>query len=109
MTLVFYLSIHLHGCMVYDFVLSRPFVTRLVKTLCRVYLTCFLIVKQDWFEQYRELVIQTEQKILTILDFELEVEHPCVTLTSVFNKYGLSKSVLFTLSWNLVSEGYGSS
>lgn len=69
---------------------------------------CCLFVTQDWFEQYRERVIETEQKILTTLDFELEVEHPYVPLASVLNKLGLSQSVLLTVAWNFVSEGYGS-
>lgn len=64
---------------------------------------------KDWFEQYRERVIETEQKILTTLDFELEVEHPYVPLASVLNKLGLSQSVLLTVAWNFVSEGYRSS
>ncbi|WOL03776.1 cyclin-T1-5-like isoform X2 [Canna indica] len=60
---------------------------------------------KDWFEQYREQVIETEQKILTTLDFELEVEHPYVPLTSILNKLGLSQSILLSVAWNLVSEG----
>ncbi|XP_043725243.1 cyclin-T1-5-like isoform X2 [Telopea speciosissima] len=59
----------------------------------------------DWFEQYRERVIEAEQMILTTLDFELNVQHPYVPLTSVLNKLGLSQSVLVNLALNLVSEG----
>ncbi|XP_042505359.1 cyclin-T1-4-like isoform X2 [Macadamia integrifolia] len=63
----------------------------------------------DWFEQYRERVIEAEQMILTTLDFELNVRHPYVPLTSVLNKLGLSQSVLVNLALNLVSEGLRSS
>ncbi|KAJ4969023.1 hypothetical protein NE237_015724 [Protea cynaroides] len=63
----------------------------------------------DWFEQYRERVIEAEQMILTTLDFELNVQHPYVPLTSVLNKLGLSRSVLVNLALNLVSEGLRSS
>lgn len=63
---------------------------------------CF---KQDWFEQYRERVIEAEQMILTTLNFELNVQHPYAPLTSVLNKLGLSQTVLVNLALNLVSEG----
>lgn len=59
----------------------------------------------DWFEQYRERVLEAEQMILTTLNFELEVQHPYVPLTSIFNKLGLSQSLLVNLALNLVSEG----
>ncbi|KAG6759381.1 hypothetical protein POTOM_035857 [Populus tomentosa] len=59
----------------------------------------------DWFEQYRERVIEAEQMILTTLNFELNVQHPYGPLTSVLNKLGLSQTVLVNLALNLVSEG----
>ncbi|XP_015888036.1 cyclin-T1-4 isoform X2 [Ziziphus jujuba] len=63
----------------------------------------------DWFEQYRERVIEAEQMILTTLNFELNVQHPYAALTSVLNKLGFSQSILVTLALNLVSEGLRSS
>uniref|UniRef100_A0A6M2F1B4 B-like cyclin n=1 Tax=Populus davidiana TaxID=266767 RepID=A0A6M2F1B4_9ROSI len=63
----------------------------------------------DWFEQYRERVIEAEQMILTALNFELNVQHPYGPLTSVLNKLGLSQTVLVNLALNLVSEGLRSS
>ncbi|XP_008790961.1 cyclin-T1-4-like isoform X2 [Phoenix dactylifera] len=63
----------------------------------------------DWFEQYREKVIDAEQMILTTLDFELDVQHPYAPLSSVLNKLGLSQTVLLDVAWNLVSEGLRSS
>ncbi|KAL5541609.1 hypothetical protein UlMin_009319 [Ulmus minor] len=63
----------------------------------------------DWFEQYRERVIEAENMILTTLNFELNVQHPYAPLTSVLNKLGLSQSVLVNLALNLVSEGLRSS
>ncbi|ONK61444.1 uncharacterized protein A4U43_C08F29980 [Asparagus officinalis] len=63
----------------------------------------------DWFDQYRERVIEAEQMILMTLDFELDVHHPYVPLTSVLSKLGLSQSALQNLAWNLVSEGLRSS
>lgn len=66
---------------------------------------CFL-VQQDWFEQYRERVIEAEQIILTTLDFELTVEHPYDPLASVLNKLGLSQTLLLNIAWNLISEGW---
>ncbi|KAI3970036.1 hypothetical protein MKW92_007348 [Papaver armeniacum] len=63
----------------------------------------------DWFEQYRERVIDAENIILRTLDFELNVEHPYDPLTSVLNKLGLSQTVLIHLALNLVSEGLRSS
>ncbi|XP_061376532.1 cyclin-T1-3-like isoform X2 [Gastrolobium bilobum] len=59
----------------------------------------------DWFQQYRERVLEAEQLILTTLNFELNVQHPYAPLTSVLNKLGLSKTVLVNLALNLVSEG----
>ncbi|XWS13610.1 hypothetical protein CRYUN_Cryun36dG0052600 [Craigia yunnanensis] len=59
----------------------------------------------DWFELYRECVIEAEQMILTTLNFELSVQHPYVPLTSILNKLGLSQTVLVNLALNLVSEG----
>ncbi|XP_042464601.1 cyclin-T1-5-like [Zingiber officinale] len=64
---------------------------------------------KDWFEHYREQIIETEQKILTTLDFELEVEHPYAPLASVLGKLGLSQSVLHNVAWSLVSKSYRSS
>ncbi|KAH7858614.1 hypothetical protein Vadar_025889 [Vaccinium darrowii] len=62
-----------------------------------------------WFELYRERVIEAEQLILTTLDFELNVQHPYVPLTSILDKLGLSKSVLVNLALHLISEGLRSS
>lgn len=62
--------------------------------------------QQDWFEQYRERVIEAEQMILTTLNFELDVQHPYAPLTSVLNKLGFSQTVLVNLALNLVSEGW---
>lgn len=62
-------------------------------------------VEQDWFEQYRERVIEAENMILTTLNFELNVQHPYAPLTSILNKLGLSQSVLVNLALSLVSEG----
>ncbi|XP_062108391.1 cyclin-T1-4-like isoform X2 [Humulus lupulus] len=59
----------------------------------------------DWFEQYRERVIEAENMILTTLNFELNVHHPYAPLTSVLNKLGLSQTMLVTLALNLISEG----
>lgn len=66
----------------------------------------FLFLQQDWFEQYRESVIQAEQMILTTLDFELEVAHPYASLSSALGKLGLTHTVLFNVAWNLINEGY---
>ncbi|MED6123921.1 hypothetical protein PIB30_054155 [Stylosanthes scabra] len=63
----------------------------------------------DWFEQYRERLLEAEQLILTTLNFELNVQHPYAPLTSVLNKLGLSKTILVNLALNLVSEGLRSS
>ncbi|XP_030508348.2 cyclin-T1-4 isoform X1 [Cannabis sativa] len=63
----------------------------------------------DWFEQYRERVIEAETMILTTLNFELNVHHPYAPLTSVLNKLGLSQTVLVNLALNLISEGLRSS
>ncbi|PSR85373.1 Cyclin-T1-4 like [Actinidia chinensis var. chinensis] len=67
------------------------------------------LLPSDWFEQYRERVIEAEQLILTTLDFELTVQHPYVPLTSILDKLGLSKSILVNLALNLISEGLRSS
>ncbi|KAK3190015.1 hypothetical protein Dsin_029576 [Dipteronia sinensis] len=63
----------------------------------------------DWFEQYRERVIESEHILLITLNFELNVQHPYASLTSIVNKLGLSQSVLVDLALNLVSEGLRSS
>ncbi|OMO61236.1 hypothetical protein CCACVL1_23667 [Corchorus capsularis] len=65
------------------------------------------ILPVDWFEQYRERVIEAEQMILTTLNFELNVQHPYDPLTSILNKLGLSQTFLVNLALNLVSEGHG--
>jgi len=67
------------------------------------------LLPTDWFEQYRERVIEAEHVILSTLNFELNVQHPYAPLTSILNKFGLSKSVLVSLALNLVSEGLRSS
>jgi len=51
-------------------------------------------------------VFEAEQLILTTLNFELNVQHPYASLTSVLNKLGLSKTVMVNLALNLVSEGW---
>ncbi|CAH9080577.1 unnamed protein product [Cuscuta europaea] len=67
------------------------------------------ILPIDWFEQYRERVIEAEQLILTTLNFELNVQHPYGSLTCTLEKLGFSQSVLVNLAMNLVSEGLRSS
>ncbi|XP_078148342.1 cyclin-T1-4-like isoform X1 [Carex rostrata] len=69
----------------------------------------YMIHGQNWFDQYRERVIEVEQLILTTLDFELEVKHPYGPLNSGLNKLGFSRTVLYNLAWNLVTEGLRSS
>ncbi|KAL3634604.1 hypothetical protein CASFOL_021658 [Castilleja foliolosa] len=59
----------------------------------------------DWFEQYRERIIEAEQLILTTLNFELGVQHPYESLTSTLQKLGYSQSVLVNLALSLISEG----
>ncbi|XP_057821652.1 cyclin-T1-4 isoform X1 [Cryptomeria japonica] len=59
----------------------------------------------DWFEQYKQRVLEAEQMVLTTLDFELTIEHPYNPLMSVLNKIGLAQTVLVHVAWNLVSEG----
>uniref|UniRef100_A0A2P2LQZ0 B-like cyclin n=1 Tax=Rhizophora mucronata TaxID=61149 RepID=A0A2P2LQZ0_RHIMU len=59
----------------------------------------------DWFERYRERVIEAEQMILTTLNFELSVQHPYGPLTCVLGKLGYSQTVLVNLALSLVSEG----
>jgi cyclin T len=61
--------------------------------------------KQDWFELYRERVIEAEQMILTTLNFEINVQHPYGPLTTILDKLGLSQTVLVNLAQNLVGEG----
>ncbi|XP_010667604.2 cyclin-T1-4 isoform X1 [Beta vulgaris subsp. vulgaris] len=63
----------------------------------------------DWFEQYRERIIEAEQLILTTLNFELDVEHPFDTLTSILNKLGVSQTHLMDVAIYLISEGFRSS
>nr|XP_021851834.1 cyclin-T1-4-like isoform X2 [Spinacia oleracea] len=59
----------------------------------------------DWFEKYRERIIGAEQLVLTTLNFELSVQHPFETLTSILNKLGVSQTHLMDLALNLASEG----
>ncbi|KAL6571506.1 hypothetical protein OROHE_003149 [Orobanche hederae] len=59
----------------------------------------------DWFEQYRERIIEAEQLILTTLNFELGVQHPYESLTSTLQKLGFSQSALVNLALSLISEG----
>ncbi|CAN1129332.1 CYCT1-4 [Linum perenne] len=63
----------------------------------------------DWFEQYRERVLEAEQMILTTLNFELGVQHPYAPLTSVLDKLGLAQTLLVNVALNLVNEGLRSS
>ncbi|KAL5995961.1 hypothetical protein ACLOJK_026034 [Asimina triloba] len=63
------------------------------------------LLPADWFDQYRERVLEAEQMILTTLNFELNVQHPYIPLTAVLNKLGLSQTALVNLAWNLVNEG----
>ncbi|CAN0886969.1 CYCT1-3 [Linum grandiflorum] len=55
------------------------------------------VLPVDWFEQYRERVLEAEQMILTTLNFELGVQHPYAPLTSVLDKLGLARSNLVWL------------
>ncbi|XP_031112571.1 cyclin-T1-3-like isoform X1 [Ipomoea triloba] len=67
------------------------------------------LLPADWFEQYRERIIEAEQMILTTLNFELNVLHPYDPLTSTLEKLGFSHSVLVNMALNLISEGLRSS
>ncbi|XP_057771757.1 cyclin-T1-4-like isoform X2 [Salvia miltiorrhiza] len=59
----------------------------------------------DWFETYRERMIDAEQLVLTTLNFELTVQHPYESLTSTLQKLGFAQSVLVNMALNFVSEG----
>ncbi|XP_042050460.1 cyclin-T1-4-like [Salvia splendens] len=63
----------------------------------------------DWFEKYRERMIEAEQLVLTTLNFELSVQHPYESLTSTLQKLGFAQSVLVNMALNFVSEGLRSS
>ncbi|KAA3467944.1 cyclin-T1-4-like [Gossypium australe] len=83
----------------------RP-LNNVLKTSCEIFHKqdiTFLsyILPVDWFEQYRERVIEAEQMILTTLNFELNVQHPYAPLTSILNKLGLSQTALVNLALNL--------
>lgn len=65
----------------------------------------YYLLPVNWFEQYRERVIEAEQLILTTLNFELNVQHPYAPLTSILEKLGLAQSFLVHLALSLVSEG----
>ncbi|KAM0825612.1 hypothetical protein ACQ4PT_069442 [Festuca glaucescens] len=65
----------------------------------------YMLRGQNWFQLYRESVIQAEQMILTTLDFELEVAHPYASLSSALSKLGLSHSTLYDVAWSLINEG----
>ncbi|KAL8222919.1 hypothetical protein R6Q57_020318 [Mikania cordata] len=67
------------------------------------------ILPVDWFDQYRERVIEAEQLVLTTLNFELNVQHPYAHLTSILDKLGLAESLLVNLALSFVSEGLRSS
>ncbi|XP_047047937.1 cyclin-T1-5-like [Lolium rigidum] len=69
----------------------------------------YMMRGQNWFQLYRESVIQAEQMILTTLDFELEVAHPYASLSSALSKLGLSHSTLYDVAWSLINEGLRSS
>ncbi|XP_068662325.1 cyclin-T1-4-like isoform X2 [Aristolochia californica] len=88
---------------------SRPLntVLRLSYEICHKQDLSFFpyLLPSDWFEQYRERILEAEHIILRTLDFELNVQHPYNPLTSVLNKLGFSQSALVNLAWNLVSEG----
>lgn len=60
---------------------------------------------QEWYDKYREVIIENEQIILTTLDFELNVQHPYTHLMSVLNKLGFTQSVLASMAWNVISQG----
>lgn len=68
---------------------------------------CFLnhLLEQDWFEKYRERMIDAEQLVLTTLNFELNVQHPYESLTSTLQKLGFAQSDLVNMALNFVSEG----
>ncbi|KAI9081126.1 hypothetical protein K1719_036885 [Acacia pycnantha] len=63
----------------------------------------------DWFEQFRERVLEAETLVLTTLNFELNVQHPYASLTSILTKLGLSQTDLVNLALQLISEGLRSS
>lgn len=60
---------------------------------------------RDWFEQYKQCVLEAEHMLLTALDFELTVQHPYSPLMSVLSKIGLAHTTLLNLAWNFVNEG----
>lgn len=64
---------------------------------------------KDWFEQFKERVLEAEQMLLTTLDFELTVQHPYNPLMAVLTKNGLHQSPLFHVAWKIVNDGLRSS
>ncbi|MCO5609419.1 hypothetical protein L7F22_063645 [Adiantum nelumboides] len=64
---------------------------------------------KDWFEHYKECILEAEQLLLTALDFEISVQHPYSHLIAVFSKNGLLQTNLFNDAWKFVNDGLRSS
>uniref|UniRef100_A0A0C9S7I1 TSA: Wollemia nobilis Ref_Wollemi_Transcript_8402_1412 transcribed RNA sequence n=1 Tax=Wollemia nobilis TaxID=56998 RepID=A0A0C9S7I1_9CONI len=67
------------------------------------------LLSNDWFEQYKQHVLEAEHMLLIALDFEITVQHPYKPLTSVLSKIGLAHTALLHMAWNFVNEGLRSS
>eukprot|EP00252_Welwitschia_mirabilis_P007176 TRINITY_DN182_c0_g1_i4.p1 TRINITY_DN182_c0_g1~~TRINITY_DN182_c0_g1_i4.p1 ORF type:complete len:289 (+),score=21.79 TRINITY_DN182_c0_g1_i4:245-1111(+) len=63
------------------------------------------MLPNDWFEQYKQRVLDAEKMILTTLNFELTVQHPYEPLMTVLNKSGLAQTALIRVAWNLITDG----
>eukprot|EP00252_Welwitschia_mirabilis_P003788 TRINITY_DN1383_c0_g1_i6.p1 TRINITY_DN1383_c0_g1~~TRINITY_DN1383_c0_g1_i6.p1 ORF type:complete len:314 (-),score=2.74 TRINITY_DN1383_c0_g1_i6:419-1360(-) len=63
------------------------------------------MLPNDWFEQYKQRVLDAEKMILTTLNFELTVHHPYEPLLAVLNKSGLAQTALIHVAWNLITQG----
>ena len=65
----------------------------------------YVFLIQDWFEQFKEQILEAEQLLLTALDFELTVEHPYKILMTVFSMNGLLHSPISEMAMRLVNDG----
>lgn len=62
-------------------------------------------VKQEVYEQQKELILLGERVVLTTLGFDLNVHHPYRPLVEAIKKFRVAQNALAQVAWNFVNDG----
>lgn len=62
-------------------------------------------MKQEVYEQQKELILLAERVVLATLGFDFNVHHPYKPLVEAIKKFKVAQNALAQVAWNFVNDG----